>query len=92
MICVAHDAEITVEPSLELERLAACVHRRLGRQVRDLRLFLHDDGLVLQGRVRTYYVKQLVQHAVMQATEYRIRANEIEVASASLREDQRESA
>jgi hypothetical protein len=63
----------------ELERLAAQVQSRLGRQVLDLRLLLQDDGLVLQGRARSYYVKQLAQHVVMQVTEYRIRANEIEV-------------
>jgi hypothetical protein len=33
----------------------------------------------LRGRARTYYAKQLAQHAVMQVTEYLIQANEIEV-------------
>jgi hypothetical protein len=66
-------------PSPELERLSAHVEGRLGRQVHDLRLLLGDHGLVLQGRARTYYAKQLAQQAVMQASHYRIQANEIEV-------------
>jgi hypothetical protein len=65
--------------SSELEQLAAHVQGRLGRQVRHLRLMLRENGLVLQGRARSYYAKQLAQQAVMQATHYRILANEIEV-------------
>ena len=38
------------------------------------------SGLVLRGRVHTYYAKQLVQHAVMEASSLPIRANEMEVA------------
>ncbi len=63
----------------ELERLAAHVKGRVGGQVRDLRLLLGDKGLVLHGRARTYYAKQLAQHAVMQAAKYTIQANQIEV-------------
>jgi hypothetical protein len=35
---------------------------------------------VLRGRARTYYAKQLAQHAVMQATALPILRNEIEVS------------
>jgi hypothetical protein len=38
-----------------------------------------EDGLLLRGYSHSYYVKQLAQHAVMQATNLRIVANEIEV-------------
>lgn len=65
--------------NLQLEQLQAHVQGRLGRQVRNLRLFLRGSGLVLQGRAHTYYAKQLAQHVVMRAAEYPIQANEIEV-------------
>ncbi len=53
---------------------------RLGRRVGDFRVLAQDGGLVLQGRARTYYAKQLAQHAVMDVTAARILANEIQVA------------
>jgi hypothetical protein len=51
----------------------------LGR-VQALQLLVRDDGLVLRGYARTYYAKQLAQHAVMEKTTLPIRANEIEVS------------
>jgi hypothetical protein len=79
MMCATYDEGVHGGPTPELERLAAHIQGRLGSQVRHLRLLLRDKGLILQGRARTYYVKQLTQHAVMQATHYPILANEIEV-------------
>jgi len=35
----------------------------------------------LRGRAKTYYAKQLAQHAVMEATDLPVLANEIEVCS-----------
>ena len=52
---------------------------RLAGSVHNLNLILNDDGLVIRGCVRSYYSKQLAQHAVMQFTKMPIRANEIEV-------------
>src|SRR5437762_1011792 len=77
--CAACGENIQASPSSQLERLAAAVQARLGGQVRDLQLLLRDNGLVLRGRTRTYYAKQLAQHAVMKVTEQRIWANEIKV-------------
>jgi hypothetical protein len=34
----------------------------------------------MNGQVHTYYTKQLVQHAVMEASSLPIRANEMEVS------------
>ena len=69
---------------LEAERkngeLAALVLARLNGRVQELRLLVHVGGIILQGRTRTYYAKQLAQHAVMEATDLLIVANEIEVA------------
>jgi len=61
-----------------LERIEEDMRRRLAGRVRDLRLILRDDGLVMRGCVRTYYSKQLAQHAIMELTKLPIR-NEIEV-------------
>lgn len=61
------------------EQLEALVQRRLHGQVRDLRLLVGDQGLILQGQSSTYYVKQLAQHAARDITGLTILANEIEV-------------
>jgi hypothetical protein len=58
----------------ELELLVAC---KLAGRVRDLRLRVGDRGVILTGYCRTYYSKQLAQHAVMEATDLPIAANEI---------------
>jgi hypothetical protein len=47
--------------------------------VGDLQVLGRDNGLVLKGYCRTYYAKQLVQHAVMGNTDLPILANEIKV-------------
>ncbi len=69
--CDSHDSIRLIEQ---------LVLRRLNGRVRSLKLKARDDGVVLQGHARTYYAKQLAQHAVMEFTKLRIRANEIEVA------------
>ena len=71
----------SLEPKLA-EMLVALEQRvrcHLNRWVGDFRLSLRGRGLVLQGHAHTYYAKQLAQHAVMDAIELPIRANEIEV-------------
>ena len=65
------------EPSVE--HLEALVKKRLHGRVRDLRLSLHDEGLILQGQTSTYYAKQLAQHAAMEVSGLPILANNIEV-------------
>jgi hypothetical protein len=56
------------------------VQARLAGRVRDLRVLIRDEGLVLQGHARTYYAKQLAQHTVMDRTGLPLHANEIEVS------------
>lgn len=65
---------------LDLDQLEARLQWRLGGRVRGLRVVGGEKGLVIQGYARTYYAKQLAQHAVMEATELPILANEIEVS------------
>lgn len=73
---------ITVESmaATEAARLEELVQARLSGQVRDLRIRVRDQGLILQGRARTYYAKQIAQHTAMRASALPIVANEIEVS------------
>jgi hypothetical protein len=61
------------------ERLENMLFRRLGNRIRDLRVLLLPEGVVLQGRVATYHAKQIAQHAAMELADLPILANEIEV-------------
>jgi hypothetical protein len=63
----------------EVEGLETRVQSQLNGRVRDFRLIIRGSGLVLTGYARTYYAKQLAQHAVLAATALPILANEIEV-------------
>lgn len=70
--------------SEEEARLEMHIQARLSGRVRGIRVVRRDNGFVLQGRTRTYYAKQLVLHAAMQATALPILANEIEVCHAGV--------
>jgi len=61
------------------EHVELLVQRRLGSRVRDLRVLVRQDGVILQGRAGTYHAKQLAQHAAMEVTNLPILANDIEV-------------
>ncbi len=63
----------------EVERLEERLRCRLGGRIIELHLVPRGNGLALRGRSYTYYAKQLAQHAVMEATETPLVANEIEV-------------
>jgi hypothetical protein len=61
-------------------RIEEHVRSRLTGLLRDFQLVFQNNGLVLRGHVRTYYAKQLAQHAVMEASSLPIRANEMKVS------------
>jgi hypothetical protein len=61
------------------EHLESLVQRRIGGRVRDLRVIVRHNGIILLGRTATYHAKQLAQHAVMELADLPILANEIEV-------------
>ncbi len=61
------------------ERLESLMARRLGNRVRDLRVLIRPEGMILQGRAATYHAKQLAQHAAMELADVPILANRIEV-------------
>jgi Putative prokaryotic signal transducing protein len=65
--------------SEEEARLEMLIQAQLSGRVRGFRVVRRDNGFVLQGRTPTYYAKQLVLHAAMQATALPILANEIQV-------------
>jgi hypothetical protein len=71
------NAEFAKEPGIE--QLEAQLQGQLRGRVREFRLLIWTDGLVLRGFARTYYAKQLAQHVVMTHTRLPILANEIEV-------------
>lgn len=66
-----------------VEQIESQIYRQLGGRVNDLRVIVQGEGLVLQGRARTYHAKQLAQQAAMEITERSILANEIRVSSGS---------
>jgi len=72
--------ELPVATPERLARLEEHIQSRLTGRVHDLRLVLHEGGLVLRGHAHTYHAKQLAQHAVMGATNLPIWANEIDVS------------
>jgi hypothetical protein len=76
-ILVGTEPETTTDPVLE--QLEVDLRSQLRGRVAKLRLALHAAGLVLYGRAATFYAKQLAQHALMEATDLPIAANEIEV-------------
>jgi hypothetical protein len=89
LACVARgdalmESQMTLpEPGLKnipgLDQLEAYLHRRLLGKIRGFCLIVKDQGLILRGQARTYYAKQLAQHAVVEAADFPILANEIEV-------------
>jgi hypothetical protein len=74
---VAVDSVYCAPP--DLDELESHLQSCLSGRILGLQLALHGDGLVLRGRTRTYYAKQLAQQALMKATPLPILANEIQV-------------
>ena len=70
--------------SRELDRVTETVNRELAGRIRGFSVRLRDQGLVLEGRTRSYYAKQLAQHAVMKVTKLSIHRNDIVVAERRL--------
>lgn len=70
---------LTLELREEIERIEGRIQDEFSRRVHNFHMQACDDGLVLEGRTRTYFNKQVVQQAVMVATSLPIRANKIVV-------------
>lgn len=72
------DLSTPLPPELIQEMEARVVRRAHGR-IRDVKVELHKGGLILRGRTSSYYLKQLAQHALLEAAPLPLLANEIEV-------------
>ncbi len=62
-----------------VHRVSVLLQARLGRAVRHVEVFARGEGLVLQGRVATYYAKQLAQHLALDHCGAACIINDIEV-------------
>jgi hypothetical protein len=69
----------TLSGNDEADRLRQLVQAQFRGRVRDFCVLARDGGLVLQGRVASYHLKQSVQEAVIGATTACVLANEIMV-------------
>lgn len=73
------DSSIDCTTTDAASQLEASIQRLLQGRIQGFRVKVGSKGLILLGSAHTYYIKQLVQHAVMEATSEPILANEIEV-------------
>jgi hypothetical protein len=73
------DSSIDCTTADGASQLEASIQRQFQGRILGLRVRVGSKGLVLLGNAHTYYIKQLVQQAVMEATSEPILANEIEV-------------
>ena len=64
----------------ELDQLRIQVHSRVGCSLDFFEIEDHPDGLILRGRARRYYDKQMAQVVAYQLSGLLILANDIEVA------------
>jgi len=71
---------MTLLATEDLVKLEMNLQKELAGRVSGLRLQNLPTGLVLNGKSRTYYAKQMAQEILMQSTPLRIWANQIEVS------------
>ena len=71
-------ARVAVDNALvsRIERIVRC---RTGGRIRDLRVDVSDEYVVISGVATTYYAKQLVTHAALDEIPGRMLTNAIEV-------------
>ncbi len=60
-------------------RIRKRIESRLPCRIRDLAVYASENAIVLEGQCRTYYTKQIAQHAAMGVLEYERLINHIEV-------------
>jgi hypothetical protein len=73
-----------VTPTLSAEQAEATLRQRLGGHIRELRVLIRAQVLVLQGVAVSYYGKQMAQHLAHKLLGLPIVANEIEVRSVAV--------
>jgi hypothetical protein len=60
----------------EMETRVGCL---LDGDIHDFRVIVEEKGIILQGQARTYHARKLAEDMVLEATEFPVSANEIEV-------------
>ena len=78
---VLFDSTVRLPSPEAVHRLESNVKRHLIGRLRDFRMVVQDNGVILHGRTPSYYAKQLAQEAVREATKLPILANVISVGS-----------
>lgn len=66
-------------PEVLAEQIELAVQSKTGGRVRGLRVHIVDGCVIISGRTSTYYNKQLVTHAAMEAVDDALVMNEVEV-------------
>ena len=66
-------------PQSLAEKIENAVQVRTGGRIRGLHVQVSEEGIVISGRVATYYTKQLVTHAAMEASTELLVTNAVEV-------------
>jgi len=61
-------------------RVQRAVHRLMIGRIANLRVYVEQEQLILQGKTKSFYCKQLAQHAAMQLSEGMQVVNRIDVA------------
>ena len=64
-------------PHQVVSDIETLVRNRLPGRVGDFRVEVRERGIVLRGYTRSYYAKQLVQHAALEVSKLPLVANEI---------------
>jgi hypothetical protein len=77
-VAKAEATRVAVDEALvsRIERIVRC---RTGGRIRDLRVDVSEDYVVISGVATTYYAKQLVTHAALDEIPGRMLTNAIEV-------------
>ncbi len=66
-------------PKETVEKIEQHVQCKTNGMIRELRVEFVEGEVIVTGRTRTYYAKQLATHAILSALQDAIVANEIEV-------------
>ncbi|HVJ69522.1 MAG TPA: hypothetical protein VM510_16210 [Caulifigura sp.] len=76
---VATDQALAAIDETLVARIERIVRCRTGGRIRDLRVDVTDESVVISGIATTYYAKQLVTHAALDEIPGRMLTNAIEV-------------
>ncbi|MBX3442434.1 MAG: BON domain-containing protein [Planctomyces sp.] len=79
MLVEPSDSSLSVVDTSVVARIERIVRCRTGGRIRDLRVDVQGDDVILTGSASTYYAKQLATHAVLDEVPGGQLTNSIEV-------------